>query len=59
LTFVTSLFSLSPQARYRIHRICEFYGATEGNVNMYNSTGRAGALGYMPVILTELFYPVK
>jgi len=47
------------QERYRVRRIVEFYGATEGNVNMYNSTGQAGALGYMPVVLTELFYPIK
>jgi hypothetical protein len=42
-----------------VKRVVEFYGATEGNVNMYNSTGKQGALGFMPVVLSDLFYPVK
>jgi hypothetical protein len=32
------------QERYNVKRVVEFYGATEGNVNMYNSTGRCHGL---------------
>jgi MinD-like ATPase involved in chromosome partitioning or flagellar assembly len=32
------------QERYNVKRVIEFYGATEGNVNMYNSTGRCHGL---------------
>lgn len=45
------------QERYSIKRVVEFYGATEGNCAFFNSTGRVGALGYMPDILSR-FLPV-
>ncbi|CAE7296659.1 Slc27a3, partial [Symbiodinium microadriaticum] len=42
------------QKRYNVKRIIEFYGATEGNVGSFNSTGKVGALGYMPSFLSGL-----
>lgn len=45
------------QARYGIQRVVEFYGATEANCAFFNSTGKVGALGYMPTYLNR-FLPV-
>jgi acyl-CoA synthetase (AMP-forming)/AMP-acid ligase II len=39
--------------RYNIGRIIEFYGATEGNFSLFNSTGRVGALGFIPPFLSS------
>ena len=36
------------QERFRIPRIMEFYGATEGNVGMINYDGQVGAIGRVP-----------
>ncbi|XP_035381328.1 very long-chain acyl-CoA synthetase-like [Electrophorus electricus] len=38
-------------------RICEFYGATEGNIGFMNYTGKIGAIGRMSVFvkIAELF----
>jgi fatty-acyl-CoA synthase len=36
------------RARFRIPQILEFYGATEGNVAMFNFDGREGAIGRIP-----------
>jgi fatty-acyl-CoA synthase len=34
--------------RFAIPNVLEFYGATEGNVSMFNFDGRAGAIGRVP-----------
>jgi len=36
------------QARFKLPRIVEFYGATEGNVMMFNFDGYPGAVGRIP-----------
>eukprot|EP00601_Ochromonadales_sp_CCMP2298_P000467 CAMPEP_0173186140 /NCGR_PEP_ID=MMETSP1141-20130122/9966_1 /TAXON_ID=483371 /ORGANISM="non described non described, Strain CCMP2298" /LENGTH=462 /DNA_ID=CAMNT_0014109789 /DNA_START=170 /DNA_END=1554 /DNA_ORIENTATION=- len=47
------------QCRYKVRRVVEFYSATEGNVSLFNTTGRVGALGFIPPRLADLLYPVK
>jgi hypothetical protein len=47
------------QKRYHVKRVIEFYAATEGNANLFNSTGKAGPLGYVPVWVANLVYPIK
>ncbi len=42
------------QKRFGIPKIIEFYGATEGNTIMVNFTGKVGAVGYYPPILSFL-----
>ena len=54
-----SFFLLAPQRRYHVGRVIEFYAATEGNVNLFNSTGKPGALGYIPIPIANLLYPLK
>ena len=41
--------------RFRIPQILEFYGATEGNVSMFNFDGREGAIGRVPKYLRKRF----
>jgi len=41
--------------RFRIPEILEFYGATEGNVSMFNFDGREGAIGRAPKYLRSKF----
>jgi fatty-acyl-CoA synthase len=41
--------------RFRIPAILEFYGATEGNVSMFNFDGRLGAIGRVPRYLRNSF----
>ena len=45
-------------ARFGIKHIAEFYGATEGNVALFNTVGHVGALGYIPRII-DFVYPIK
>lgn len=42
-----------------MRRVIEFYAATEGNVNLFNSTGKRGALGYIPIFIAKAVYPIK
>jgi fatty-acyl-CoA synthase len=46
------------QSRFRIPKIVEFYGATEGNVSMLNYDGRLGAVGRIPSYMRSLM-PVR
>lgn len=39
------------QRRFAVPRILEFYASTEGNVSLYNSEGRPGAIGRIPPFL--------
>ena len=41
--------------RFRIPEVLEFYGATEGNVSMFNFDGREGAIGRVPKYLRKRF----
>ncbi len=43
------------RTRFRIPQILEFYGATEGNVSMFNFDGRMGAIGRSPKYLRRFF----
>ncbi len=42
-------------SRFRIGHVLEFYGATEGNVSMFNFDGRLGAIGRAPAYLRSHF----
>lgn len=39
------------QTRFRIPKILEFYGSTEGNASVFNFDGKAGAIGRIPRFL--------
>ncbi len=41
--------------RFHIPEIVEFYGATEGNVSMFNVDGKVGAVGRIPNYLSGVF----
>ncbi|MBX3479809.1 MAG: long-chain-acyl-CoA synthetase [Caulobacter sp.] len=41
------------QARFQIPEVLEFYGATEGNVSMFNFDGKVGAIGRIPKYLRK------
>ena len=42
-------------ARFRITKILEFYGATEGNVSILNFDGKVGAVGRIPKYVRKKF----
>ena len=41
--------------RFRVPRILEFYGATEGNVSILNFDGKVGAVGRVPKYIRKRF----
>ena len=43
------------QSRFKIPRILEFYGATEGNVLLFNFEGKPGAIGRLPWYLRHRY----
>ncbi|XP_071947887.1 long-chain fatty acid transport protein 4-like isoform X2 [Antedon mediterranea] len=43
--------------RFKIPKIAEFYGATEGNTNVINTTSYPGAVGFNSIIVPNV-YPV-
>jgi fatty-acyl-CoA synthase len=46
------------KTRFQIPHIVEFYGATEGNVSLFNFEGKEGAVGRIPWYLSHRF-PTK
>lgn len=44
--------------RFRISKVVELYGATEGNVNMGNIDGKIGAIGCLPRCIPMSLYPM-
>jgi len=42
------------QERFGIPRIVEFYGATEGNLPLFNIEGHVGAVGHLPEFMRRL-----
>ena len=44
--------------RFGIKRICEFYGATEGNSSVINIDSKQGSIGFTSVLL-PFVYPVR
>jgi fatty-acyl-CoA synthase len=42
------------QERFGIPKILEFYGATEGNVALFNTDGRVGAVGRIPPLMRRV-----
>ena len=46
------------QRRFKVPRVGEFYGSTEGNVGLLNFEGKPGACGFLSEIVPSL-YPVR
>lgn len=46
------------QERFKIERIVEMYGATEGNANLVNMFGKVGAVGFISLNIATV-YPVR
>lgn len=44
--------------RYNVGHVVEFYAATEGNTNLFNNTGKVGAVGVVPWF-ARFVYPVS
>jgi fatty-acyl-CoA synthase len=44
------------KARFNIPEILEFYGATEGNVSLFNFDGREGAVGRIPPFIKRALH---
>lgn len=44
--------------RFNIRKVCEFYGATEGNANIVNTDNTVGAIGFVSRIIPS-FYPIS
>lgn len=44
--------------RFNIPRVCEFYGATEGNANIVNITNTVGSIGFISRIIPAV-YPIS
>ena len=42
------------QSRFNINHIVEFYGSSEGNINLFNIDSRFGAIGRVPSYLKKL-----
>ena len=42
------------QSRFKINHIVEFYGSSEGNINLFNIDSRFGAIGRIPSYLKKL-----
>ncbi|VDP06081.1 unnamed protein product [Heligmosomoides polygyrus] len=48
------------QQRFRIERIAEFYGSTEGTSNLVNIDGKEGSCGFMTIIKAFApIYPIR
>ncbi|XP_054014802.1 long-chain fatty acid transport protein 4-like [Hylaeus anthracinus] len=44
--------------RFKVGRITEFYGSSEGNANILNVDGQTGAVGFLPLIIPRSLHPV-
>ncbi|VDK45405.1 unnamed protein product [Cylicostephanus goldi] len=48
------------QERFKVERIAEFYGSTEGTSNLINIDGKEGSCGFMTIIsIAAPIYPIR